>query len=172
MFKALPRRWLVLYGALFATVAAAVWPRADDGAALEVVAPVARSSEAAPGGKPVTAVAAALPELGERLERPRADKEVENLFGPTSWIPPAPKVAPVMPEPPTAPPFPYASAGSLADKDGPMVVFMKQNQHFIVRRGDVLESTYRIDEIQPRSVTVTYLPLNLQQVVPLGGTAQ
>ena len=168
MFKALPRRWRVLFGALFATVAAAVWPRADDGTALDVVAPVARSSEASSSAKPAPPAAAVLPALGERLERPRAAKEVENLFGATSWIPPAPKVVPIVPPPPTAPPFPYASAGSLADKDGAMVVFMKQNQHFIVRRGDVLESTYRIDEIQPRSVVVTYLPLGLQQVVPLG----
>ena len=170
MFRSIPRRWLVLLGALLATVAAAVWPRGDgDGvAALEVVAPSARGREATPGGKSAVPAAVTLPPLGERLERPRSAREVENLFDATSWLPPAPKAAQVEPSVPTAPPFPYTSAGSIADNEGLTVVFMKQNQHFIVRRGEILESTYRIDEIDARSITVTYLPLGLQQVIPLG----
>ena len=203
----LPRRWLVLGGALLATSVAAMWPRAKDDSAIEVVAPVERvgqnklksdppSDERArlqPGSavesvapsattdKPEPKIERNLsqaphaPAPGNRLERLRTptkadDLKVEDLFGATNWNPPPPPPPPqqALPPPvPTAPPFPYAVAGSIADLNGPMVVFMKQNQDFVVRVGDVLENTYRVDAIDEQSVTVTYLPLNLKQVVAL-----
>jgi hypothetical protein len=46
-----------------------------------------------------------------------------------------------------------------------MIVFNRQNQDFVLRVGDILEQTYRVEAIDTRSVTVTYLPLGLTQAV-------
>jgi hypothetical protein len=72
---------------------------------------------------------------------------------------------PLPPAAPTPPPFPYTIAGSVADANGLMIVFNRQNQDFVLRVGDILEQTYRVEAIDTRSVTVTYLPLGLTQAV-------
>ena len=164
MFRSAPRRWLVLGGLLLATVVASVWPRGEESPALEIVAPSARGNEATPRSGQALSAAAGLPSLGDRLERPQGATKVENLFAATSWNPPAKLAASA----PSAPPFPYAVAGNLVDNGVPTVVFMKQNQHFVLRAGEVLENTYRIDRIDSRSIAVTYLPLGHPQILPLG----
>jgi len=165
MFRSLSRRWLVLGGLLLATVVASVWPRGEESPALEVVAPSARGNEVTSKLEQTSRAHAELPPLGERLERPQGAKKVENLFAATSWIPPSSKLAAPTP---TAPPFPYAFAGILVDNDVLTAVFTKQNQHFVVRAGEVLEDTYRLDEINSHSITGTYLPLGQKLTLPLG----
>ncbi len=167
----LTRRRLILGGALLATVVASVWPRAQERPASEVVAPVTQRGAAPPREQAHPAQSAQpteLPTLGERLERAQTMAKVQDLFGATTWNPPpAPVPLPQKPAPPTAPAFTYAVAGLVHDANGPMIVLNRQNQDFVLRVGDVLEQTYRIEAIGPQSVTVTYLPLGLTQVVPI-----
>ena len=97
---------------------------------------------------------------------------MRDLFGPKSWNPPPPPVAarkPPPPPPPTAPPFPYLVTGAVADADGVLVVFTNQQQSFVVRVGEIIERTYRVDAIDAQAVTLTYMPLGLTQRVPVGG---
>jgi len=161
------QRWLLLGGALLATVIASVWPRAEERAAPEVVAPVARA-ERATAEKRALPARTELPKLNEQLERaPTATAKVEDLFGATSWNTER-RPARVEPVVPTAPPFPYAITGTLLDRNGLMVVFAKENQDFVVRAGDLLDENYRVEAIDPQSVTVRYLPLKITQVLPMG----
>lgn len=163
MSQSTSRRWLVLGGLLLATVVASVWPRGEESRGLEVVAPTARSSEAASGREQTSSAPAGLPPLGERLERPKGAAKVENLFAPTTRTP-----AKLAASTPSAPPFPYAIAGNLVDNGVMTVIFAKQNQYFVLGVGEILENTYRIDAINSSSIAVTYLPLGHQQILPLG----
>jgi hypothetical protein len=170
MFAAAIRSRLILGGALLATVVASVWPSAEERSTPEVVPPVARDEGAAPA-RQAPAARTELPRLSERLERaPTVADEVKDLFAATSWDRPSggQGARPAKPAAPTAPAFPYAIAGTLVDGDGLMVVFAKQNQDFVVRVGDVLDGDYRIDSIDRQSITVTYLPLRVTQVLPMG----
>ena len=166
------RRWLILGGALLATVVASVWPRDHQRAALEVVAPVTRRDDAPPRPRSLPADSE-LPELGERLERAQAvpglPDPVPDLFGARTWSPPPARVKPgqAAAAAPVAPPFPYAITGSADTGTGPVAVFSRQNQDFAVKAGELLEQTYRVDAIDAQSVTVTYLPLGLTQVVAI-----
>ena len=166
MFRSALTRWLILGAALLATVVASVWPRGEERPAPEVVAPVTRRDDAPARGQQLPGQPE-LPRLGERLERPHTPAKVQDLFGTTDLNPPPPPVRekPLPPAAPTAPPFPYTIAGSVADANGLMIVFNRQNQDFVLRVGDVLEQTYRVEAIDPQSVTVTYLPLGLTQAV-------
>ena len=50
-----------------------------------------------------------------------------------------------------------------------IVVFLeKQNSNYAVRAGDKLDNTYKVDEIKPGVMTLTYLPLGQQQTIAIG----
>ena len=164
-------RWFVLAGALLVTVVAAVWPAGNRSDAPEVVAPVPRTAQpAAPGGGHEIQ----MPAL-EAPARQHALSGMQDLFDVTDWARPAApppaktvrSIEPASPPPAVAPPFPYTIAGIIEDARGPMVVFTKQNQNYVVRVGEVLEQMYRVESVGPESATVTYLPLRTAQAIPL-----
>lgn len=97
--------------------------------------------------------------------------------------PPAPKVvyvAPPPPPPPMAPRFPHAWVGRFNDEpvaaaaSGASGVVAQPVQRailngpettWVVRAGDVIEGQWRVDRIQDRTMSLTYLPLKQQQTV-------
>lgn len=95
----------------------------------------------------------------------------ENSFAPHDWTPPPPpKREPLPPPPPTAPPLPFTVLGKKLE-DGAWQVFLaRRDQVFPVKQQDIIENTYRIEEIRPPLMTLTYLPLNQRQTLPIGGT--
>ena len=162
-------RWIILGGALLATVVASVWPKGQETPMTEVVRP-AVEREPAPPRQRTQPEHAAPPKLSVLRERQHEDAEIQDLFGAKSWNTPAPRAPqkPSPPPPPMAPPFPYSIAGRVVDAHGTMIVFSNQNQNFAVRAGELLEQTYRVESIDSQVVTVTYLPLGLTQRLPLG----
>jgi len=165
-------RWVILGGALLATVVASVWPGGQDEPMIEVVPPVAQRDTARLMDK-TAAGQAELPPLSALRERQRASTDVQDLFGIKTWsAPPAPQQPRTPPPPvaPVAPPFPYAVAGSVVDPNGLMIVFTQEQRSFVLRVGEVLEQTYRVESIDPQSVTLTFLPLGLTQRVPIGAS--
>lgn len=82
------------------------------------------------------------------------------------------------PTPPMAPRFPHAWVGRFND-DAPLqaassasapppvarAVLTSPQSTWVVRAGDVIEGQWRIDRIQDRTMSLTYLPLQQQQTV-------
>ena len=88
-----------------------------------------------------------------------------NLFPAQSWLPPPPP--PPKPPPPQAPPLPFKYLGQLQDGRD-IVLFLDHGaQTLLARVGDTLDGRYRIDAINPRQATFTYLPLNQTQTLTL-----
>lgn len=106
--------------------------------------------------------------------------------GASAWRsvqPPPPRVVVVDPGPPpepTAPPFPHAWVGRFNDEGLPpaasgasavrspalvRAVLAGPQSTWVVRVGDVIEGLWRVDRIQDRSMSLTYLPLKQQQTV-------
>lgn len=101
--------------------------------------------------------------------------------------PPAPppvrvvKEAPPPPPPPMAPRFPHAWVGRFNDEALPggaasgasapaavaRAVVTGPQTTWVVREGDVIEGQWRIDRIQDRTMSLTYLPLQQQQTVAM-----
>ena len=72
------------------------------------------------------------------------------------------------PPPPRAPRFPYSYVGSLLD-DGARTGFFSQGERVLaLRSGDVVDGSYRVDEVGATALTVTYLPLNERLVLAYG----
>jgi hypothetical protein len=101
-----------------------------------------------------------------KMNRQRLPENEKDMFAGKSWfVPPPPPKA----ELPTAPPLPFIYMGKLAEEGEKVVILLtKQNRSYQVREGDVLDNTYRVDEVQPPVMTLTYIPLNIKQTIQIG----
>src|SRR5687767_482076 len=102
-------RWLILGGALLATVVASVWPKGRERSLPEVVAPVTQRDSTASLAQ-IPAAQPELPPITALREHQHAPAQVHDLFGARTWNPPpSPKQAKAAPPAaPMAPPVPYA----------------------------------------------------------------
>nr|WP_315484277.1 hypothetical protein [uncultured Undibacterium sp.] len=107
--------------------------------------------------------------LGEQSNQ---DLKTSSLFHSQTWTPTlAPvKIIPQAAQLPVAPPIPFSVLGKKWE-DGIWEVFLGRNeQTFIVREKMILDDLYRIESIQPPTLTLTYLPLNQVQVLTIGSS--
>jgi hypothetical protein len=166
------RRPLAWTAALAATLLATWYAAGLDGTAEDDLAAdlVAERPRPSPGPAPVAESASAeAPEPAEptavalRMEPPLAD-----LMPAHSWQPPPPPVAAAPPAPPpSAPPLPFRYLGRLEEGAQVAVFLAEGTQTRVVRQGDRL-AQYRIDEITPQGMRLTYLPLNETQRLLFG----
>lgn len=144
-------------------------------AAPGVAPPPARAASAA-AGQPVSGAVAVL-RLVPRDELIGAVgegsfKSKDGVFGGQSWNPPPPPPPPESrnqaPPPPTAPPLPFQFLGKAA-ADGQWEVYLgRGEQTFVVRKGTQIDGAYRVDNIAPPTLTITYLPMNQVQQLHIG----
>jgi hypothetical protein len=162
-------RWIVLAGALALALAAARLVGGADRA------PAPAGS--APAGTPARIAAApeeaSVPLALDRLGPRTAALPAGDPFRAISWQAAAQAEArasaPPRPRRPEAPPLPFAYMGKLVE-DGRTTVFLVQGErNLIVRAGDTIDGTYRVDGIGEHDMTLTYLPLGQRQQLALGG---
>lgn len=104
---------------------------------------------------------AATPVSQELLER------APPIFYAQSWDPPQP-VQKVAVDLPKAPPLPYTYLGKQLD-DGRWLVWLALGEEVrSVQAGQLLDGNYRIDEIAPPWLRLTYLPLKEAQSINIG----
>lgn len=100
-------------------------------------------------------------------------KSMDGVFGGQTWNPPPPpappeSLKPQPPPPPTAPPLPFQFLGKAA-ADGQWEVYLgRGEQTFVVRKGSQIDSAYRVENIAPPTLTITYLPMNQVQQLHIG----
>jgi hypothetical protein len=86
-----------------------------------------------------------------------------------SQMPPPPPPVQVMAAeaaPPMAPPFPHAWVGRFDDETTRAIV-SSPDQTWVLAVGDVIDGQWRIDQIQERQMSLTYLPLQQRQTVAM-----
>ncbi|MGA7178762.1 MAG: hypothetical protein WBX11_04130 [Thiobacillaceae bacterium] len=161
-------RWrkLSLYGALAATLAAVWWslrlPQDEEAMVenIERAKPVAHSKKTSPSV------------AKDQKNRPRLSAARLDAFAARDWTPPPPpKLAALPPPPPMAPPLPYRYLGKLQDQ-GHLIVFLDSNslRPILVKGGEVLDGQWRVEEITPRLMRFTYLPLAQTATLSIGDT--
>lgn len=173
MALSLSKRRTALGLALAATLGTAAWVSQQEAVEADVLgAPVTR-----PAVRPDVQPAQSEPSeviTPARLKRDISPETMRDLFASKSWYvpPPPPKyVAPPPPPPappPAPPPLPFVYLGKVLD-GGEITVFVAFNgRNIAVKANEVIESTYRVDAIDPRSMVLTYLPLDMKQTLSLG----
>lgn len=166
------RRQLLMAGALVLAAGLAFFPDlVPDTGNAEAVA----RTPAAP--RRTVIAAAAVVEVQIAALRPRAELTDDahfavgsDAFLSQSWIPPAPKAAPAPAAPaPTAPPLPFTYIGKAAAVTDVWEVFLARGeQTYVVRKHTLIDAVYRVENIAPPIITLTYLPLNQIQQLNIG----
>lgn len=137
----------------------------------------APSPESAPASR--SAPNASAPAAGESLAalpaRETIGKPRGEVFAARSWAPHAPRrtvkaAAPAAAAPPPPPPMPYRVAGKVVYEGGAHVVLAKGDRVFWASEGETLEDGYRVEAITPDRVTLTYVPLGVEQHIAMVST--
>jgi hypothetical protein len=167
------RRWLLWILLLGASAALAIFGgegESDQESDARVVDAVSRDS----GGRPRTDDAHARNEAHDEpmilaLRERKPSTDIRDSFSPHDWAPPPPRpTAPPAAAAPSAPPLPYKVLGKKLE-DGVWQVFLTyQERVYVVKEGDILDNTYRVDEIRPPAMILTYVPLNERQMLAIG----
>ncbi|KAA0994727.1 hypothetical protein FQ192_11345 [Pseudomonas sp. ANT_J12] len=101
-----------------------------------------------------------------------------DLFAARSWKA-APQLASVTEQPvnltpvvqiPSAPPMPFQFVGKLHDRADLQVFLQNGEKIYVVRKGDVIDDTWRIEGISDVELSLVYLPLHLAQTLSVGST--
>jgi hypothetical protein len=101
-----------------------------------------------------------------------------DLFAARSWKA-APTLASVTEQPvivtpvvqaPSAPPMPFQFIGRLDDRSDLQVFLQNGEKIYVVRKGDVIDETWRIEGISDVELSFIYLPLHLSQTLSVGST--
>ena len=165
------RRKLLWAAALAGTVAAMVW--VNNGNDAEIAAPAAprghRTGEQRPTERANKTTTELLPVLSlDNLKARGLGDMKTDLFVTKSWYVPPPPPPQQPPPKPTPPPLPFTFIGRMIEGNHAAVFVSIQDRNQVVRVGDVIQSAWRVDAIEPTRMKLTYLPLNENQYLALG----
>jgi len=135
----------------------------------EVVQPVAKGREASVLTVPVAIPAGMADSLnitGLRQNMLGVDQHAGQVFASKSWYVPPPPPPRAPPPPPTAPPLPFAYMGRFQEGgDSPVIFLTRGELLYSVHVGEVIDETYRIEQLTPNEVIFIYLPMDKRQVL-------
>ncbi len=181
----LPLRQVVLGVALVSTLAASWW--AEHAESLDAPMPaaeaVARHAPAAPA--PASSPRATAPErtdsparapheddlpldLSRLTRRELAGTDID-AFRAKSWYVPPPPPPPEPPPKPTAPPLPFQFMGKTEEVGSgkAMVYLANGNEFYSVTVGEKFSGSYRLERVERGALTIRYLPLSIDQTLPI-----
>ena len=158
------KRWAVLLGLLAISMASA-FLAPDENEEAKPAVPAKKAAQEGNREKQSNVDASEL-QLDKLKRNELAGRCNSDIFPSKSWYVPPPPPKPVPPPPPAPPPIPFVYLGKMLKTENPLVFLSKQERNLVVREGDVIEGSYRVESILPPVMTLTYLPLNMQQTIP------
>lgn len=126
--------------------------------------------------------AADLPEKGHPISRfdlPASYRTVADsvghskLFQARTWYTPPPQArkaipvrvqAPLLP-PPSAPPLPFVFIGRVIENDNVILFLSKNGRQYVVKTGETIDGSYKVEKITDDEAILIYLPMNVQQTL-------
>ncbi|MGJ7550670.1 hypothetical protein [Pseudomonas alloputida] len=115
--------------------------------------------------------------VGAGAPAKRPEQASKDLFPTQKWTKPQtlatvteqPVVAaPVVAAAPTAPALPFQFVGRMGDRDDLQIFLQSGEKLYVVRKGDVIDSTYRLDRVSANELDLVYLPLHQSQTLSVG----
>jgi hypothetical protein len=97
-----------------------------------------------------------------------AERPIRDIFSAASWAPPAPP--PVAPAPAASTPPPFTFVGKKLEGEQWEVYLARGEQSFIARQGSIIDGSYRVDRIEPPTLTMTQLPQAQTMTIAIGET--
>jgi hypothetical protein len=161
--------WVAFFGVAAALTWLPEYLMPADDSDVEAVAVAAPAKGKTHGALPAAKVSGA----------PSAIKDLSpagDLFAARSWKA-APTLASVTEQPvnvapvvqvPTAPPMPFQFIGRMDDRTDLQVFLQNGEKIYVVRKGDVIDETWKIEGISDMELSLVYLPLHLSQTLSVG----
>lgn len=166
------KKRLMLGSALLLTLGVSAWLSMDHAEEeAEVVAlakPVSAKRDAAPRR---AAPELSLPVLANARAVEKSEQQAADVFKSHSWfVPPPPaRLAQAAVAPPAPPPLPFTYLGAVQD-GGQTVVFLSKAQRlYTVRKGEIFDGQYRLEDVGSGRIELVYLPLNAKQILVTKG---
>ncbi|MCX2888376.1 MULTISPECIES: hypothetical protein [Pseudomonas] len=129
-------------------------------------------------GKPApTGVVGNAEPVGAALAAKGPEQASRNLFPTQQWTKPKAlatvteqpvMTAPVVAAAPTAPELPFQFIGRMGNDDDLQIFLQSGEKLYVVRQGDVIEDTYRLDRVSASELNLVYLPLHQSQTLSVG----
>lgn len=95
--------------------------------------------------------------------------DIADPFAVRSWEPSRPPTLPPPPPPPQAPPLPFRFIGKISDREAETAFMLRYGEQvLVVRVGDEVDSTYRVDNFRNGQLEFEYLPLQTKQLLFVG----
>ncbi len=126
-------------------------------------------------GKPAPTGAAPSVGVGSPAKKP--EQASRDLFPAQQWTKPQALatvteqpvvVAPAVAAAPTAPLLPFQFVGRMGDRDDLQIFLQSGEKLYVVRQGDVIDDTYRLDRVSANELDLVYLPLHQSQTLSVG----
>ena len=76
--------------------------------------------------------------------------------------------APVVVAAATAPALPFQFVGRIGDREDLQIFLQSGEKLYVVRQGDVIDETYRLDRVSANELDLVYLPLHQSQTLSVG----
>ena len=114
--------------------------------------------------------------VGAGLARDEAASPSRDLFPSQQWTP-AQTLATVSEQPvlsapapiaPSAPALPFQFIGRMGERDDLQIFLQSGEKLYVVRQGDVIDDTYRLDRVSATELSLVYLPLHQPQTLSVG----
>ncbi len=169
---AFTRRRLVLAVMLCLTLAATLWVSQGEEAESAPDSAAATRSDSAHQPSRRDASVDSSPLLLDRLARRAPAGPNQDAFAGRSWVAPPPPVVEAPPAAPSAPPLPFTYIGKMQEGEtGPLTIYLVQGeQAYSVKKGDVIDKTYRVESMDTTHIVLTYLPLAVKQTLTFGNS--
>ena len=116
----------------------------------------------------------------QKLQRGPQSEPESDPFGTRDFRPPPPPkpkessitaaagVLPAPPPPPQAPPLPFIYMGRLDEEQNSTVFLTAGDRNLVVKPGDLIDNTYKVEQVTESTVVLTYLPMNQRQTLAIG----
>lgn len=111
----------------------------------------------------------------DKLENRKATGAKVDLFSSSSWIVRVTRKPDPIPQPraevssvATAPAIPYKYIGRIDEGKLTRVFLVRGDNVLSASEGETIDNTYRIDAIRGAQMSITYLPLNVVQLMSIG----
>ncbi|MFZ5933956.1 hypothetical protein BGP84_11685 [Pseudomonas putida] len=160
----------VMWAAFLGVSAALAWAPGHWFSQQDSVAPFAGKPAPTAPVSPAEPVGAGLPAKGP-------EQASKDLFPAQQWTKPQAlatvseqpvAAAPVVAAAPTAPALPFQFVGRMGDRDDLQIFLQSGEKLYVVRKGDVIDSTYRLDRVSANELDLVYLPLHQPQTLSVG----
>jgi hypothetical protein len=168
------KKRMMLGGALLLTLGFSAWlalgmDKAEDGVdVVEAAKPATAKQNAAPRR---AERALSLPILADVRATGEKERHAADIFKSHAWLVPPPRVVQAVVAPPPPPPLPFTYLGTMQD-NGHKVVFLAKDQRlFTVRKGEVFDGQYRLEDEDESRIELMYLPLNAKQTLVIKGAS-